>query len=205
MPRKRLLTREDVIEVAFQEVRTKGLDRLTARELALALGTSTQPIFSLFESMEEIESLVIARGKMFLHEFIGDVTHYDMPFKRLGLRIVAFAREEPVWFDILFTHGYMPNVLRDSDSINHMSALRNELHLSEEETSLLFEQCAIFTFGLAQICAGDPSLGMSDERVSAMLGRTFLANLAFIKANGTSLRNREPQRQEESNTQQTHE
>ena len=54
MPRKALFTKEEIVEKALDLVRRKGLDALTARELGAALGSSSRPIFTLYNNMEEV-------------------------------------------------------------------------------------------------------------------------------------------------------
>lgn len=58
MPRKALFTKEEIVEKALDLVRRKGLDALTARELGTALGCSSRPVFTVFNSMEEVASAV---------------------------------------------------------------------------------------------------------------------------------------------------
>ena len=59
MPPKSKFTREQIIETAFQMVREEGLSSLKARDLARKLGTSTAPIFTAFNSVEEIRDEVV--------------------------------------------------------------------------------------------------------------------------------------------------
>lgn len=196
MSRKNLLTKDEIIAKGFEIMRTKGLERLTSRDLAKQLGTSTQPIFSLFSSMEEVQVLVLERAKQYLFEFIGDIQAFDMPFKRFGLRIVDFAKEEPMLFDTLFTRGYLPDALRNPASDKFVAELCRDYQLTEEESIILFEQAMVFTYGLAQFCTRNEVFGYDEMRISAMLGRVFLANLTYIKANGTTLVLKHPQPQE---------
>lgn len=63
MPPKAKFTREEIIEGAFQIARTEGFDKITARELGKRLQSSARPVFTVFESMEEVKMEVIARAK----------------------------------------------------------------------------------------------------------------------------------------------
>ena len=58
MPPKPKFTREEIVAAALQVVRTRGLEALTTREIAAELGTSTRPIFTYFESMEQVRAEV---------------------------------------------------------------------------------------------------------------------------------------------------
>jgi AcrR family transcriptional regulator len=56
MPRKRILAKEEVLDTALKITEEKGVEALSSRSLAMALHTSTQPLFTLFHGMEEILS-----------------------------------------------------------------------------------------------------------------------------------------------------
>ena len=52
MAPKNKFSREEMVSAAVAVVRKKGLEGLTAKALAEELGTSTQPIFTCFGSMD---------------------------------------------------------------------------------------------------------------------------------------------------------
>ncbi|MBP3368131.1 MAG: TetR/AcrR family transcriptional regulator, partial [Clostridia bacterium] len=54
MPPKVKITKEDIVKTALELVRAEGEEALNARSIAAALGCSTQPIFSNFETMDEL-------------------------------------------------------------------------------------------------------------------------------------------------------
>ena len=60
MAPKNKFTKEEMTEAALRVVRQQGLDGLTAKTMADALGTSTQPIFTAFGSMDGIKKEVYA-------------------------------------------------------------------------------------------------------------------------------------------------
>lgn len=104
MPRKFLFTREEIIQAALTLTRERGLSSVTARALADALGTSTKPIFGLFQNMEEVHTEVMRAVAMLFRER----TRREMesgeypPYKASGMAYIRFAREEPVFFRLLF-------------------------------------------------------------------------------------------------------
>ena len=55
MPPKVKITKEDIINTALSLVRQEGVSAINARCVAAALGCSTQPVFSNFESMEQLQ------------------------------------------------------------------------------------------------------------------------------------------------------
>ena len=60
MAPKNKFTKEEMTEAALRVVRQQGLDGLTAKTMADALGTSTQPVFTAFGSMDGVRQAVYA-------------------------------------------------------------------------------------------------------------------------------------------------
>ena len=58
MPPKVKISKQDIIDTALALLREGGEGAVNARSIAAALGCSTQPIFSNFSSMEELEESV---------------------------------------------------------------------------------------------------------------------------------------------------
>ena len=59
MPRKLMFTRGEIIDAALSITRQKGFGAVSARALGERLGTSSRPVFSLFENMEEVQQTVL--------------------------------------------------------------------------------------------------------------------------------------------------
>ena len=60
MAPKNKFTKEEMVAAAVRVVRSGGIGALTAKTLADALGTSTQPIFTAFGSMDGVRQAVYA-------------------------------------------------------------------------------------------------------------------------------------------------
>ena len=58
MPPKVKITKSDIIQTSISLIRNLGYDALNTRNIAKELDCSTQPIFSNFASMEELEKEV---------------------------------------------------------------------------------------------------------------------------------------------------
>lgn len=54
MPAKKRIVREDIIDGAFEVLRSQGEAGLNTRNIASHLGCSTQPIYCEFENMEDL-------------------------------------------------------------------------------------------------------------------------------------------------------
>ncbi len=60
MPARVKITKEDIINTSVALVREKGEEAINARTIASALECSTQPIFSNFATMEELQQSTVA-------------------------------------------------------------------------------------------------------------------------------------------------
>ena len=54
MSRKATITQKEIVNAAFKITRKEGFEQITSRKLAAAAGCSTQPIFRVYETMDEL-------------------------------------------------------------------------------------------------------------------------------------------------------
>ena len=68
MPPKIKVTKEEIIKTTIELVRKSGQEAINARAIASSLNCSTQPIFSNFDSMEELEqSTILSAYEIYLN------------------------------------------------------------------------------------------------------------------------------------------
>ena len=106
MPPKVKITKKDIIDKALELVREGGAEALNARSIARSLDCSTQPIFSNFESMEELEySVLYAAFNKYLGFISAEIESGKYPaYKASGMAYTRFAREERELFKYLFMY-----------------------------------------------------------------------------------------------------
>ena len=105
MPPKPKYTKEEIVDAAFELAREKGIDAVVAREVGKRLNTSSTPIFTVFDNMEELKNEVFQRAKNMFIQYMDDVLEYQPAFKEFGMRWVRFAKEEPNLYSFLFLNG----------------------------------------------------------------------------------------------------
>lgn len=187
MPPKPKYTKEQIIDTALVIVSKKGMQALTARELGNALNTSVSPIFTMFNSMQEVQAEV-KEAAMRCFEGYAHRTDREMPlFKQIGMQMILFAKEEPNLYQVLFMSPN--NDVRNFDDIygklgsvadESIELIVNDYGLSQNDARALFEHSWIHTFGIGVMCA----TGMcqfSDEEISKMLTEDFTAMMALLK------------------------
>ena len=104
MPPKVKITKEDIIKTAIELVRANGEDAINARAIAASLNCSTQPVFSNFATMDELqESLIITAYEIYLEFLKAEAESGKYPqYKSFGMAYIRFAKEEKELFKLLF-------------------------------------------------------------------------------------------------------
>ena len=91
MPKKPTTTRDAMIEGAFQLIREKGHESLTARNLAAFLGCSTQPIMYQFPNLDMLRDLVYQKADAFHSEYILADAIYPVCRRRTAAVSIPFS------------------------------------------------------------------------------------------------------------------
>ena len=102
MPPKVKYQKEEMINAAVEIVRDKGISALTARELAAFLGVSTRPIFTYFDTMEQLKAEVYTYAKELYREYILRGLEAPIPNLGVGQQYLRFAKNEPELYKYLF-------------------------------------------------------------------------------------------------------
>lgn len=114
MPPKVRITKEDIIRTAVDVVRRDGADALNARVIAKELGCSTQPVFSNFETMEELRRAVLDYADALYQQYTKrEIEAGQYPaYKASGMAYIRFAREEKELFRLLFMRNRSSELLQ---------------------------------------------------------------------------------------------
>ena len=102
MPPKVKFHKEEIIEAAVNITRRKGIEAVTAREVAGELKVSTRPIFTWFDTIEQLKREVYNQAKVSYREYVQAGLAGPVPFLGVGQQYVLFAKEEPELYKLLF-------------------------------------------------------------------------------------------------------
>jgi len=104
MPPKIRVTKDDIVNAAVELVRENGEGAVNARAVAAALNCSTQPVFSNFDTMDELQKAMLNAAYDRYREFIkNEVESGQYPtYKAFGMAYIRFAKEEKELFKLLF-------------------------------------------------------------------------------------------------------
>lgn len=102
MPPKVKFRKEDIVRAAFSLARKKGIDAVTAREVARELKVSVGPIFTWFRSMEQLKGEVYAQAKELYREYVERGLSEDIAHLGVWHQYIRFADDEPWLYKLLF-------------------------------------------------------------------------------------------------------
>ncbi len=187
MPPKPKYTREEIVAAALGIVSKKGLNALTAKELGKALNTSTSPIFTVFNSMQEVQDAVrLAAMERF--EAYARKAGSNIPiFKQIGMQMILFAKREPQLYKLIFMtagcsanpfdnhYAYLGNMAQTC-----LEAIQADYCLPYESAQALFEHVWIHTFGIGALCTTG-TCKFTKEQISQMLTQDFNAMMLLLK------------------------
>ena len=96
MPPKVKVAKEDIIKTAITIAREKGADAVNARSVATMLNCSTQPVFSNFDSMEQLQDAILSTAfEIYLKFLETEAQKGKYPrYKAFGMAYIRFAMEE---------------------------------------------------------------------------------------------------------------
>ena len=171
MPPKVKITKEDIIAAALEIVRQNGESGLNARTIASALNCSTQPIFSNFSSMEELQQAVgQAAYAHYLSYLREDAARGEYPqYKAFGMAYIRFACEEKALFKLLFMCDRAGKPMDETEDFSQSIELIMQANgLSHERAERMHFEMWVCVHGIAVMMATS-YLTLSREMISTML------------------------------------
>lgn len=183
MPKQKI-TKEMVVEAAFELAREGGLDQVAVRDIAAKLNCSVQPIYSYCKNMEGLRLNVIHRSECFVKEFIP--AHLDESdfFRSTGHAYIKLAVEEPNIFKM-----FLMNKRTEIDSFDRLyesetnprvaEFIAEKLRISTSKARSLHLNMLIYTIGLGTILA-NTSPGISWPEIDTQLEMAYQAFLKQI-------------------------
>lgn len=185
MPAKIKVTKEMIIECAFNITRTEGVEHVNARRIGKELNCSLHPVYYSFGTMDALREVIIEKAKEIYNQyFIESIKFDEKRFKAIGISYIKFAQNEKELFKLLFMRNakYQITNMNDVDDNNAFiwNELCNEYDLSLEQAKKIHQQTWIATHGMAVLIATD-FMFFTKEDISEYLSNIFVGLLKEIK------------------------
>ncbi|MCH5255170.1 MAG: TetR/AcrR family transcriptional regulator [Lachnospiraceae bacterium] len=160
MPPKAKFTKDEILDMAFYITKEYGIDAVTARELGARLGSSARPIFTIFESMDEVKESVIIKSKELYGQYVEEGLKSQLAFKGVGIAYIRFAIEQPKLFQLLFmrptqepTDVSMILPVIDDNYEKILQSVQEPYCLERKAAERLYQHLWTYTHGIATMFA----------------------------------------------------
>lgn len=162
------IKKEDLLKGAIKIIRTKGIEELSARNLAKTCDCSTQPIFRLFENMDDLKKTVYEDVYEIQKKYLTNGENHQVPFIGVGLSYIEFAQKEKNLFKFLFmtTNSKYNNILamaETEEGLKYIEMIEKSTGLSKSSSKQIYINTWLIIHGIASMMATTNSELSSSE------------------------------------------
>ena len=161
MPAIAKVTKEMIIEAAFEVAKEMGAENITARTVSQKLGCSTQPVLYHFKTIEDVRIAAHKKASEFHINYVTNLSgKYERPMLEVGMRHIRFAIEEKNLFRFLFHSNYYTDIsLSDWFTAENLgsifSILKLQAKVDNRQAYSIFSQLFFVTHGIASLLANN--------------------------------------------------
>lgn len=180
MPTTIRITKEMILNAAFDITRNEGIEKLSNREIAKKMNCSIRPIYYQFKNSEELYKELYNKINSYFYDFIMKNIADDIPhYKQIGINYIKFAQEETNLFKVLFMSPArnLPNTFVETDKTGFagvVAAIKLSTHLSDKDIKSFHTKMWIFVHGIATLTVSR-SFKFTDEQIKDLLSQEFQA------------------------------
>lgn len=167
MPPKAKITKEQIVEKAFEIVRAEGFQGITARRLSTELGCSTQPVYYYFKNMEDLKKELYQKGRAYFIDYVKSIEKkVEGPeiFLEAGVAYIKGAKQEQKLFHFI--------CMENNYALSGIADLMRGTSLPEKEANL-FLNIWIYAHGIASIVSNN-DVPVNEEEIRKMLIQAYL-------------------------------
>ena len=180
MPTNVRITKDMILDTAFDIARSGGLEDVSNREIASRLGCSIRPIYYQFKNTDELKGELYAKIEKYFYTYLMDNMRDDIPpYKQVGINYIRFAREESHLFRILFMSETnllpMGFITKDEDDFSKLAKfIKFSTKLSDDDIKTFHVRMWLFAHGIASLVASN-TVVFSDTQIEKLLSYEFQA------------------------------
>ena len=178
MPPRAKITKEMVIDAAFEVAREVGAENINARTVAKKLNCSTQPVMYHFATIEELKEATYAKADGYHSEYLMNIkSPQEGVMLGIGLNYIHFAVEEPHLFRFLFQSNFfngrtLLEIIDAEELMPVLLAMQGAVGGSIEQVKEIFLTVFLFAHGYASIIANN-SLEYDEELIRTHIERAY--------------------------------
>lgn len=186
MPPKARVTKEMVIDAAFEVAREAGAENINARTVAKKLKCSTQPVMYHFATIEELKKTVYTKADCYHSEYLMNIKNIQNGVMLgIGLNYIRFAIEEPQLFRFLFQSDFFAGctlieMIDAGELMPVISAMQEAIGGSRKQVKEIFLTVFLFAHGYASMIANN-SLEYDEEQIKAHLEQAYRGAILAVQ------------------------
>lgn len=157
MPKQRI-TKEMVVDAAFEIARKDGMEKVLVKNIAKELGCSVQPIYSYCENMAGLREAVGQKAGAFLKAYVAARLDAGDLFRSAGRAYLQLAKEEPNILKIFILRqrknvASLADIYETETNPQIAQGIARDLGIGVEDARRLHLNMLIYTIGLGTIFA----------------------------------------------------
>lgn len=162
MPPKVRITKDQIINRAFEILKAEGFAGITARRLSKELNCSTQPIYYIFQNMDDLKKELYKIGVVYFEKCVMElamITRPNIDSPEIGIAYIKAAKiEQKIFHFICMENNY---------TMQGVSELVNGTQLPKERAEI-FLNMWLYAHGIASIIANNDVL-FNEEEIRKLL------------------------------------
>lgn len=181
MPKQKI-TKDMVINAAFELARNDGMEQVIVKNIAEKLGCSVQPIYSYCSNMRSLRLDVMKKAGCFIQQYLKEHTDPDNMFQSTGHAFVRLSKEEPNIFKMFILRprddiSSLDDLYQSETSEETAKSIAAKLNISLPQAKSFHLNMLIYTIGIGTIFSVTTP-GISPDEIFA---RQETAYQAFLK------------------------
>ena len=155
MPKQKI-TKEMVVNAAFELARDGGMENVMVKNIANKLSCSVQPVYTYCNNMAGLQKEVVAKANDFVQKYISANIDKRNLFQSTGQAYIKLAKEEPGIFKIFILKqreniASLNDLYQSEASPQTAGYIAEVLGISIEQAKQLHINMLIYTIGIGTI------------------------------------------------------
>ena len=180
---KQRITREMIVNAAFQIAQQEGIGSVQVKRIADALECSVQPIYSYCTNMDDLRAAVVEKANDHMQAYMACHINPEEPFRSTGFAYVHYAKAEPHLFQ-LFLQRKRPYVSTLTDLYKKDAdprvpqVIAQRLGISLQRAMELHLNMLVYTTGIGEIMTTSAD-GLSEQELMDRMEGAYQAFLQY--------------------------
>lgn len=183
MPPRPKVTREEVLNAAYEIADEIGADAISAREVGGRLGVTTSPVFTYYSNMEELKREVYLLAKNNFIEYLLGCKDFKPAFKEFGMRWFRFSVSHPNLYCLILESGNLygterNSILKDFGAIVPplVKEIEDSFGLNAKDSEELLRQMVLTIVGIVALHL-HRGMSATEEEVSGLISEACLGTV----------------------------